>query len=152
MGKHAQPGRKTYKSTYLRKSWDVFIATLTRVPSISRFRKIAANSCPDGTGHLLYCINLTHPHLNAAGVPQRHQDTVKHSKSLPKHMVRSIPVHWGSTHTSSVTEWFTLLHKVADMEELICMAKDSPSKSANMLAYSLHFQTTDSYNLFNTST
>lgn len=39
-----------------------------------------------------------------------------------------ILIHWGTTHTPSLSEWFIRLQKIADMEELISLAKDSTSK------------------------
>lgn len=51
-------------------------------------------------------------------------------KSLAMHMINAakqcIPIHGGSPHHSSIKEWFNRIKKVAEMEELIHIARDTP--------------------------
>lgn len=80
-----------------------------------------------------------------------HSSTSAHSywKSLVVHMISAaklcIPVHWGSSCAPIVPEWLTRLGNIAEMEELIHIAWDSPSKFSWTWACWSHFCSTERY-------
>lgn len=64
--------------------------------------------------------------------------------SLPLHLLNAaklcIPTHWGSTIIPSLSEWFNRIDKIAKMEELIHISKDSPTKFYKTWAAWLSFR------------
>lgn len=53
-------------------------------------------------------------------------------KSLVIHIINAaklcISLHWGSSHVPPITESLKRIGEIAEMEELTCIAHDSPSK------------------------
>lgn len=81
-----------------------------------------------------------------------HHSPLPHSsyyKSFTMHMINAakqcIPIHWHSTRVPALKEWFIRLQKVAEMEKLIRISRDTPTKFSHKWACWTHFQTTDEY-------
>lgn len=70
-------------------------------------------------------------------------------KSLAMHMVNAarlcIPKHWRSTSIPTITEWFSRISMIRDMEELIHISQDRMHKFSIIWACWSHFTTTDRY-------
>lgn len=56
-----------------------------------------------------------------------------------------IPRHWGSSHIPTIPEWFTQINKIAEMEELISISRDSPARFSMTWACWIHFRSTNRY-------
>lgn len=81
-----------------------------------------------------------------------------HHSDIPVHQYRKtlippllnaaklcIPLHWGTTNAPTIPEWLKRVEKIAEMEELIAIAKDCPTKFSYTWACWSHFCTTDQY-------
>lgn len=70
-------------------------------------------------------------------------------KSLAMHMINAaklcIPCHWKSPELPSVKEWLLRIKKIAEMEELIHRAKDSPQTFNKTWACWHHFTSSDEF-------
>lgn len=75
-------------------------------------------------------------------------------RSLAMHMVNAakmcIPMKWRSPEPPSVTQWFAQIQKTAEMEELIHLARDTPSKFGKIWPCWQHYVTTDEYSQMKT--
>ena len=69
-----------------------------------------------------------------------HLTRPEYFKSLAMHMVNAarlcIPVHWRSTHTPTIGEWFSRISKIEEMEELIYISQERITKFTNTWACS----------------
>lgn len=74
-------------------------------------------------------------------------------KSLAMHIINAakqcIPIHWKSQNTPLIKEWFGRIKRISEMEELIHIARDSPSKFGIKWACWKHYQTMTEYSLLN---
>lgn len=65
------------------------------------------------------------------------------------HMINAaklyIPLHWGSPRFPTVPEWLNRIDKIPEVEELIHIARDSPSKFSQIWACWTHFCSTERY-------
>lgn len=88
-----------------------------------------------------------------------------HHSDIPTHQYRKtlipplintaklwIPLHWGTIHVPTVPEWLKWVEKIAEMEELISIAKDCPTKFSHTWACWTHLRTTDKYKLLTSQT
>lgn len=70
-------------------------------------------------------------------------------KSLMMHMINAakqcIPVHWNSIHIPTIKEWFARINRVAEMEQLIHISRDTPTKFSRKWACWIHYQTLPEY-------
>lgn len=78
-------------------------------------------------------------------------------KSLMMHMINAakqcIPIHWNSQQIPTLKEWFTRIHKVAEIEKLILISRDTPTKFSRKWACWIHHQTLPEYkDILNPST
>lgn len=93
-----------------------------------------------------YELNLTPAQFLLHHSPQPHRT---YHKSLTMHMINAarqcIPIYWGSPQIPTVKEWFHRIRKTAEMEELIHISRDTPSKFSTKWACWVHFQTTPAY-------
>lgn len=73
----------------------------------------------------------------------------KYYKSLAMHMVNAarlcVPIHWRSTHTPTIGEWFRRISKIKEMEELIHIVQERTHKFLFTWSCSIHFMTTERY-------
>lgn len=56
-----------------------------------------------------------------------------------------IPRKWRSPDPPTIKDWFIQIQKIAEMEDLIHQARDSPSKFIHLWSSWLQFTKTDTY-------
>lgn len=70
-------------------------------------------------------------------------------RSLLMHLINAakliIPLHWGSNHTPSIREWILRVNKISEMEELIHISNDTPTKFYKTWTCWLRFRNTRQY-------
>lgn len=75
--------------------------------------------------------------------------TKSYHKSLAMHMINAaklcIPLYWNSSQTPTLKDWLTRIRKVAKMEKLIPIARDTPTRFNKKWACWTHYQTTSEY-------
>lgn len=81
-----------------------------------------------------------------------HHSPLSHSsyhKSLAMHMINAgkqcIPIYWNSPQTPTLKDWLLRLRKVAEMEKLIPIARDTPTRFHKKWACWIHYQMTSEY-------
>ena len=69
-----------------------------------------------------------------------------YKKSILLHLINvaklCIPIHWKNRTPPSVSEWLRKIEHIADMENLICQTKDTPTKFYDKWACWLNFKVT----------
>lgn len=81
-----------------------------------------------------------------------------HHFDIPAHLYRKtlilplinvaemcVPRHWGSPNIPTISEWFKQINRIAEMEELAFIARDSPAQYSKTWAWWNHFRTTKRY-------
>lgn len=70
-------------------------------------------------------------------------------KSLAMMLVNAakmcVPTLWGTPRAPSISEWYKRINKIAEMEELIAISRNSPHKFSTLWACWIHFKSSEEY-------